>query len=84
MMQTNLPVTADAQKQFDAKYISASEIMRELNIARSVLMYGRNHGKLPTPHVSLNDGTVLLWDREIVRPYIERWKESLKSRRGQN
>lgn len=70
-----------AQLEFDLKYISASEIMRDLSITRATLKYARDIKKLPEP-ISLNEGQVLIWERESVSSIIESWKQSLISRRG--
>lgn len=70
-----------AQREFDEKYITASEIMKDLGITRPTLYYARSNNKLPAPIV-LNDGTVFLWEREIIRPFLDAWKLALNVRRG--
>jgi predicted DNA-binding transcriptional regulator AlpA len=71
----------DAQREFDSKYITASEIMKDLGITRPTLKYARSTNKLPEPIV-LNDGTLFVWERETVRPYLDAWKAALMIRRG--
>jgi hypothetical protein len=71
----------DAQREFDAKYITASEIMKDLGITRPALAYARTNNKLPAPIV-LNDGTLFVWERQTVQPYLDLWKQALTFRRG--
>lgn len=73
--------TNAAQVEFDQKYITASEIMRDLRISRPTLRYARETNKLPSPIV-LNEGTLFVWERDIIKPYLEAWKNSLTARRG--
>ncbi len=71
----------NAQAEFDAKYITASEIMRELGISRPTLKYARTTNKLPSPIV-LNEGTLFVWERDSIKPYLDAWKLLLTARRG--
>jgi predicted DNA-binding transcriptional regulator AlpA len=82
MQTSNNTSILDAQKEFDDKYITASEVMQLLDIDRSVLLYARNHNKLPAP-ISANGGRVLLWERKVIQPYLDNWKKSLQTRRGE-
>lgn len=69
-----------AQQEFDAKYITASEVMRTLGISRATLAYARAH-KLPEPIIA-NDGNLFIWEREAVKPFLDAWKLALTARRG--
>ena len=73
---------AFAQMQFDKKYITASEIMKEVKISRAALLYARRSGNLPPPSVLTNDGRLYIWERELIQPYLTAWKLALTERRG--
>lgn len=68
------------QQTFDAKYITATEIMETLGIARSTLLVARRNGKLPNP--ILIAGQIYIWERDKVRDYLAAWKLMLDTRRG--
>lgn len=70
-----------AQVEFDQRYITASEIMKDLGITRNSLAYARANRKLP-PAIVLNEGTLFVWERQTVQPYLDAWKLSLNVRRG--
>ena len=80
---THLAIAPDntAQAEFDAKYITASEIMKSLGISRPALKYARTTNKLPSPIV-LNEGTLFVWERESIQPYLDAWQQLLNARRG--
>ena len=69
-----------AQEEFDATYITSSEICRELEITRATIVQGRDRGLLPDG-ISVNGGQLLIWKREPLRPYLDAWKLTLKARR---
>jgi hypothetical protein len=73
-----------AQEEFDEKYITSTEICRDLDVTRASLVGARERGALPEP-VRINrpngDPHILIWVREDVAPYIERWKADLIGRR---
>lgn len=69
------------QKQFDAKYITSSEIRKRLQVARCTITLAHRRGLLPDP---INVGGALhLWERTTVEPYLTAWELMLKARRGQ-
>lgn len=70
-----------AQEQFDATYITSSEICKELDITRSTIVTGRRRGLLPKPIV-VNGAQIQIWHRTEVRPYLDAWKLKLDARRG--
>lgn len=69
-----------AQQEFDSAYITSSEICRELGITRATIVQGRDRGLLPDP-VVVNDGQLVIWKRDAVRPYLDAWKLNLRARR---
>jgi len=70
-----------AQEHFDKTYITSTEIMREVGVSRTALLYARNRGLLPNSIV-VNDGMLFMWEREPLAKYIEAWKTVLQARRG--
>ncbi len=75
-----------AQQEFDETYISSTEICQELGISRATVAMGRRRGILPDAvEVLRPDGAahVTLWKRAVVRPHLDKWKESLAQRRGE-
>lgn len=71
----------EQQQEFDAKYITATEVMQRLNISRTALLYARRSNKLPQPIV-VNDGRVFIWERQVIQSYLDSWKMILDARRG--
>lgn len=73
-----------AQAEFDQKYVSSTELCQQLGVTRATLVNGRRRGALPEP-VRINrpngDAHVMLWLREEVAPYVERWKVDLATGR---
>lgn len=74
-------ISTDAQIRFDETYITAAEIMRNLNLSRAGLLYARRTGKLPDP-IALNDGRLFIWEKETIQPYLDTYKVVLNARRG--
>ena len=72
----------NAQMRFDEKYITSTEIAEELDIERSTVLNARRRGMLPDP-VTVRGVRVFIWERGPVRPFIDAWKVSLASRRGE-
>ena len=71
-------VTAmECQQEFDAIYITSSEIRQELNINRTDLFFAIKRGDMPNPGIVINSGRIHLWKRDIARPYIDSWKKRL-------
>lgn len=73
--------TTNSQTQFDSKYITASEITKELGISRAGFLYGRRTGKLPDP-IIVSEGRIMMWERtpEILAK-VASWKEAINSRK---
>lgn len=74
--------TNTAQERFDELYITSSEIQKELGINRSLLARARTRGRLPEP-VCVPGVRAFIWEREAAKPYIEAWRISLASHRGE-
>jgi hypothetical protein len=70
-----------AQKEFDKKYITSSEICSSLDVCRTTLLQARRTGRLPNG-VSVGDGQLYIWERDVVTPYLSAWKVLLDVRRG--
>lgn len=71
--EQDLPQARTAQQRFDDIYMTSSDIGRELGISRATLVQGRKRGMLPDPIV-VNEGQIVLYERAIVRPYLDAWK----------
>lgn len=70
----------DAQREFDEKYITSSEIMDQLGVTRTAIFNARQTGKLPDP-IDVQ-GQIFIWERDKVQPYLNAWKIVLDVRRG--
>lgn len=68
------------QKAFDEKYITSSEIQKELKIERSTLLNARRRGMLPNPVIVQGVGA-FIWERKELQPYLDAWRLSLSVRR---
>ena len=75
--------TTEAQIEFDSKYITAAQIMQDLQLTRTSLLYARRTGKLPEPIV-VNDGRLFIWLRKDIEPYLDAWKLMLTAKRRGN
>lgn len=67
-----------SQEEFDATYITSSEICRELGITRATIVTGKRRGLLPNP---ITCEQLQLWRRAEVRPHLDAWKVKLQARR---
>lgn len=70
----------DAQREFDERYITSSEIMQNMGVTRTTILLARRTGKLPDP-IDIQ-GKIFIWERSKVQPYLEAWKIVLDVRRG--
>lgn len=68
-----------AQEEFDEAYITSSEICKELEVTRKAIVDARRRGDLPDPIVV--NGQILIWKRRTIRPHLESWKQTLRTRR---
>lgn len=72
--------TNDAQREFDERYITSSEIMEKLGVTRTTILLARRTGKLPDP-IDIQ-GKIFIWERDKVKDYLAAWKVVLDARRG--
>jgi hypothetical protein len=70
----------EAQKRFDELYVSGFEIRKRLKVAGCTLTLARQRGDLP-PAIVVGAGAYV-WERAVVEPYLQRWEQELKQRRG--
>lgn len=70
----------NAQREFDERYISSTEIMRTMRVTRTTILSARRTGKLPEP-IDIQ-GKIFIWERGKVKPYLDAWKIVLDVRRG--
>lgn len=65
-----------AQREFDEKYISSTEVCQQLGVHRTTVLLAIRTGKLPVP-IAINrpNGTpqILLWERALANPHIAEW-----------
>jgi hypothetical protein len=69
-----------AQQRFDAMYISSMEIQRRLKVNRCSLTFAHQRGTLPQPVVV--GGSMHVWERAVVEPFIVRWEAGLNEKRA--
>lgn len=66
------------QREFDAKYITASEVMRLAGgVAYSTVMHARREGRLPG-YIICGNGCV--WEREKLKPYLDLFVARMQAR----
>ena len=70
------------QEVFDEMYITGSEIQKIMGVERSSVLGARRRGLLPQP-IQVRGARAFIWEREKVQPYLEAWRISLASRRGE-
>jgi hypothetical protein len=70
------------QEHFDELYITGYEIQNELKVNRTTVLNARKRGLLPDP-IHIPGARTCIWERATATPYIEAWKISLASRRGE-
>lgn len=73
------------QEEFDAKYITSTEICTTLEVTRASVVNARERGDLPEP-VRINrpngDPHIMLWLRADAAPFVERWRVKLTEARA--
>lgn len=73
------------QEEFDAKYITSTEICTTLEVTRASVVNARERGDLPEP-LRINrpsgDCHIMFWLREEASPYVERWRVKLAEARA--
>lgn len=79
-MQLREKEQSEAQIKFNETYISSIELQKDLRVTRSAILYARRKGLLPGPIV-VNNWHLILWERVVLQPYIDEWRERLNARR---
>jgi hypothetical protein len=73
------------QEEFDAKYITSTEICRDLDVTRASVTNARDRGALPEP-VRINrangDPHIMIWLRAEAEPHIAAWRLELQAKRA--
>lgn len=72
---------SDAQREFNRKYVTSTEILKRLDIARSTLLLARRSGRLPNP-IEI-PGQTFVWVRSEVEPYLSAWELMRGASRGE-
>lgn len=80
MSQQETKTEDSAQARFDKTYISSVEILEELHVSRAAVCQARKRGLLPDAVVS-HGGSMVLWERDKLRPNLDAWKLMLDVRR---
>lgn len=70
------------QKEFDDQYITSTEISEELGVRRATILNARLRGMLPEP-IKIKGIRLYIWNRAATQPYIDAWRITLASRRGE-
>jgi len=72
----------ESQIEFDETYITSTEIGKSLGVKRSTILNARVRGLLPDP-IEINGVRTFIWKRRELVPYLDSWRISLASRRGE-
>ncbi len=70
-----------SQEEFDKTYITSTEIAKSLNVSRASVCNAVGRGLLPDP-ITLNNGSMTIFVREKVKPFVEAWKTVLDVKRA--
>jgi predicted DNA-binding transcriptional regulator AlpA len=70
-----------AQERFDASYITSSEICQRLKVTRPAIHFRRQAKLLPDP-IQVFGRQLLIWERDAIEPWLQKWQESLQAKRG--
>lgn len=73
-------MSVNAQEEFDVKYITSTEIAKDLDVSRSAMCQAIARGSLPKP-IKVNGDQITLFLRNEVAPYIDAWKSVMQSKR---
>lgn len=68
------------REDFHRKYITSAEICKEVGVSKMSLMWARNSGWLPG-EIFIQAGSVLIWERDWIRSFIDAWKEDREKQR---
>lgn len=70
-----------AQERFNRTYITSSEICQRLQVTRPAIHFRRKAGNLPDS-INVYGQQLLIWEREPIEPWLVKWEESLRAKRG--
>lgn len=70
---------SDAQKRFEATYITASQIADYLGISRVAVYKAAEDGRIPAPIIVEGGGK--LWESATATEHVTRWKQELDAKR---
>jgi predicted DNA-binding transcriptional regulator AlpA len=73
-------VVDNAQIRFDKAYITSGEICDRLGLCRTSVLQAKKRGTLPDS--VMVGGTMLIWERAKVEPYLDAWSLILRTRRA--
>lgn len=68
------------QQEFEATYMTTTDIMEELGVSRAAVFYARERGQLPPP-IRLKGCQVFVWKRTAISEALAKWAQSLNSKR---
>jgi predicted DNA-binding transcriptional regulator AlpA len=69
-----------AQKEFEATYVSSSEIATRLGVTRVAIIHARAKGHLPDAIMVGEHLTI--WKRKDIEPHIQAWEKKRHARAG--
>jgi hypothetical protein len=72
--------TPTPTEEFNALYITSSEVGKFLNIPRTTMVTWKNNGKLPDP-IEVNEVKLTIWKREPLLKHLYALKKVLDERR---
>lgn len=77
-----MSIVSEPQQRFDENYITASEIAKDVGVARVTVHYARKNGILPNPIV-VGDNLVCIWERKPLEEHLKNWKLQMAAKRGE-
>lgn len=70
----------NAQQEFDATYVTSSEICRRVGVTRAAVIQARQKSLLPPP--IMVESHLSIWKRSDVEEKIENWIKARNARIG--
>lgn len=62
------------QEDFDAKYITTTEVIAEMGVSRCAVTRAVGRGSLPQP-ISVGTMNLSIWERSEMTPAMQAWKD---------
>jgi hypothetical protein len=69
-----------AQQEFEATYVTSSEIARRLGVTRAAIIQARKKDILPDP--IMVESHLTIWKRAFIEPYVDAWQKKRNARIG--